>query len=170
MTDKPISAEEFADHLCLFNRGETVALIKARDAALSATQGVPDETLKRRVEAALSNVNEFGHPTDECYWDALIDCAEAFVKAPTNGAARAAAPDMWQDDLIIHSELCRLERELGSQRAVANKLNFSPSFINDVLQHKREVSESLAAALGFKRFVGFIAASNSQSETQDGEQ
>jgi plasmid maintenance system antidote protein VapI len=52
--------------------------------------------------------------------------------------------------------LKRLVGELGSQKAVAEKLGFTPSFINDVLQGRREMTEALAAKLGFKRVVSFV--------------
>lgn len=37
-----------------------------------------------RVKAALDNVAEFGQPTDQDYWDGLIDGAEAFVESHRN--------------------------------------------------------------------------------------
>ena len=55
-----------------------------------------------------------------------------------------------------HKALRALVRELGSQKAVAKKLGFTPSFINDVLKGRREMTEALAAKLGFKRVVTFV--------------
>jgi plasmid maintenance system antidote protein VapI len=55
-----------------------------------------------------------------------------------------------------HEALRKLVRELGSQKAAAKKLGFAPSFINDVLQGRREMTEALAAKLGFKRVVTFV--------------
>lgn len=52
--------------------------------------------------------------------------------------------------------LRRLVRELGSQKAVAKKLGFTPSFINDVLQGRREMTEALASKLGYKRVVSYV--------------
>ncbi len=52
--------------------------------------------------------------------------------------------------------LRRLIREVGSQKAAAKKLGCSPQFINDVLQGRREMTETLAARLGFKRVVTFV--------------
>jgi plasmid maintenance system antidote protein VapI len=55
-----------------------------------------------------------------------------------------------------HDALRRLVKELGSQKAAAKKLGFTPSFINDVLQGRREMTEALASKLGFKRVVTFM--------------
>lgn len=99
LAEKPMSAEEFADHLCLFNRGKTVALIKARDAALSATQGVegwqlvPKEcTGQMHIEGHDAQlIAEAEYPDHgtviENIWRAMLDAAP---KAPI------AAPDAWQ--------------------------------------------------------------------------
>jgi hypothetical protein len=48
----------------------------------------------------------------------------------------------------------RLETEVeqaGGQRAWAKARGFSPSFINDVMRGRREITDRLAAALGFRR-------------------
>lgn len=50
-----------------------------------------------------------------------------------------------------HTALRRLIRELGSQKAAADALGFTPSFINDVLQGRREMTAALARRLGFKQ-------------------
>lgn len=55
-----------------------------------------------------------------------------------------------------YEALRTLVRELGSQKAAAKKLGFTPSFINDVLQGRREMTEALAVKLGFKRVVTFV--------------
>jgi plasmid maintenance system antidote protein VapI len=55
-----------------------------------------------------------------------------------------------------YDRLRELIEELGSQKAAARKLGFTPSFINDVLHGRREMTEALAAKLGFKRVVTFV--------------
>ena len=54
-----------------------------------------------------------------------------------------------------YEALRTLVRELGSQKAAAKRLGFTASFINDVLQGRREMTEALAAKLGFKRVVSY---------------
>lgn len=56
-----------------------------------------------------------------------------------------------------HEALRKLVSELGSQKAAAKRLGFTPSFINDVLQGRREMTESLAAKLGYKRVVTYVS-------------
>jgi plasmid maintenance system antidote protein VapI len=63
-----------------------------------------------------------------------------------------------------HERLRELIRELGSQKAAAKKLGFTPSFINDVLQGRREMTEALAAKLGFKRVVTYVPRSKKGGE------
>jgi plasmid maintenance system antidote protein VapI len=54
-------------------------------------------------------------------------------------------------------ELLKILREQATpqagqtQASVARRLGFSPQFINDVLAGKRDLSDSLASALGFHR-------------------
>ena len=55
-----------------------------------------------------------------------------------------------------HNALRRLIRELGSQKAAAEKLGFTPQFINDVLRGRREMTEALASKLGYKRIVSYV--------------
>lgn len=55
-----------------------------------------------------------------------------------------------------HQALRTIILELGSQKAAAKKLGFTPSFINDVLQGRREMTEALAAKLGYKRVVTYV--------------
>ena len=56
-------------------------------------------------------------------------------------------------------DLLRKQCELaGSQRAWAKKNDFSAAFISDVLLARRDVTESLAKALGYKRRVTFHVA------------
>lgn len=55
-----------------------------------------------------------------------------------------------------HNALRRLIRELGSQKAAAKRLGFTPQFINDVLQGRREMTEALASKLGYKRVVSYV--------------
>jgi DNA-binding transcriptional regulator YdaS (Cro superfamily) len=55
-----------------------------------------------------------------------------------------------------HNSLRNLVQQLGSQKAAAKRLGFTPSFINDVLQGRREMTEALASKLGFKRVITFV--------------
>lgn len=55
-----------------------------------------------------------------------------------------------------YAALRKLIDTLGSQKAAADKLGFTPQFINDVLKGRREMTEALAGKLGFKRVVSFV--------------
>jgi len=46
-------------------------------------------------------------------------------------------------------------QKCGSQKAFAKQHGYSPAFINDVLNKRREVSENLARILGYQRIVSF---------------
>lgn len=57
-----------------------------------------------------------------------------------------------RDDVVKLLE--RLCQKLGSQKALAEKLGVSPSYISDVLSGRRDISESLARKLGLKVVIG----------------
>ena len=61
-----------------------------------------------------------------------------------------------------HKALRKLISELGSQKAAADRLGFTPSFINDVLQGRREMTDQLARKLGFKRVVTWVPLKRSK--------
>jgi plasmid maintenance system antidote protein VapI len=42
-------------------------------------------------------------------------------------------------------------RQGTTQKEIADKLGFSPQFINDVLGGRREVTDTLASSLGFRK-------------------
>lgn len=58
-----------------------------------------------------------------------------------------------RDDVVKLLE--RLCQKLGSQKALAEKLGVSPSYISDVLSGRRDISESLARKLGLKVVIGY---------------
>lgn len=52
----------------------------------------------------------------------------------------------------------------GGQAGWARDNGFSPAFVNDVLHHRRDVSEQLAAALGLERRTVFVRAGNTKNK------
>jgi DNA-binding transcriptional regulator YdaS (Cro superfamily) len=58
------------------------------------------------------------------------------------------------------TELRQQVKAKGSQKAVADGLAISPSLLNDILKGKRNVSESLAARLGYERVIVYRKVRN----------
>ena len=56
-------------------------------------------------------------------------------------------------DSVIHDlkSLC----EINTQKRIAKKFGLSPSYINDVLQRKREPGEKLLRELGYKKIIRY---------------
>jgi DNA-binding transcriptional regulator YdaS (Cro superfamily) len=46
-------------------------------------------------------------------------------------------------------------KELGSQSALAADAGVSRAYLNDVVRSKRAVSDTIAVAVGYQRFVAF---------------
>lgn len=57
---------------------------------------------------------------------------------------------------LPHQKLREMVKAAGTQKAVAKELRISQQFLCEVLSGKRDVSQSLAQKLGFKRVVGFV--------------
>jgi plasmid maintenance system antidote protein VapI len=61
---------------------------------------------------------------------------------------------------IDHSQALELIKQLvkqkGSQLKAARHLDISPQYIGDIIAGKREISQNVAAALGYRRVVGFV--------------
>lgn len=49
-----------------------------------------------------------------------------------------------------------------NQKQLAEKMGFSPQYISDVLKGRREPSEELARAIGFKRIFLYVRAKGKQ--------
>jgi len=50
-------------------------------------------------------------------------------------------------------QLNKLLEELGTQKAVAEKLGFSEQYIGEIFRGTRDISEPLAQKLGFKKVI-----------------
>lgn len=61
---------------------------------------------------------------------------------------------MVTEDEVVHELEMRVE--LSTQRAVAESLGVAPQFLCDVLKRRRNVSATLAHALGYRREFVFI--------------
>lgn len=57
--------------------------------------------------------------------------------------------------LDVLMELAR-ECKRTSQQATAKRLGFTPQFINDVLRGRREITDNLAAQMGYERVTRFV--------------
>ena len=81
-----------------------------------------------------------------------------------SSAAVGRDSTMDETQMIAEGELRReLEAAIekaGSQRAFAKKLGFSEQFICDVMKGRREISDNLASALGYRRVVMFVPRPN----------
>jgi plasmid maintenance system antidote protein VapI len=55
-----------------------------------------------------------------------------------------------EGEILKHLREKATPRQGQTQKAVAEKLGFSPQFINDVLAGKRSLTEKLIDSLGFK--------------------
>lgn len=62
-------------------------------------------------------------------------------------------------DSLTHAQalasLRALVRLEGTAKAAATVYGVSPQYLSDVLNGRREISEKLAKALGFERYVAF---------------
>jgi plasmid maintenance system antidote protein VapI len=60
---------------------------------------------------------------------------------------------------ITHEEMLKIIKakvdELGSQKKVAEYLEVSSAYLNDILSEKRAVSDAVAQKLGYRRVVKF---------------
>jgi hypothetical protein len=71
------------------------------------------------------------------------------VESPWSPCARESKRDHSDSDVVAALKVACAES--GSQAAWAQAKMFSPQFICDVLKSKRDVTERLAAELGFAR-------------------
>jgi DNA-binding transcriptional regulator YdaS (Cro superfamily) len=60
---------------------------------------------------------------------------------------------MWNGPSRVRTALAKAVRKAGSQKDFAEKHGLSPSYINDVLRNRREISGRLAKALGYERRI-----------------
>ena len=49
----------------------------------------------------------------------------------------------------------QMVKEMGSQTAVAKELNISPAYLGDILKGNRDISNQVAAKLGYKRVISY---------------
>ena len=59
-------------------------------------------------------------------------------------------------DNLALAKIKELVREAGSQAEVAEGLGISRSYLNDILQERREISGEIAAKLGFERQIIYL--------------
>jgi plasmid maintenance system antidote protein VapI len=73
---------------------------------------------------------------------------------------------MAKDNEITHEEILENIRLMvskwGSQRAVADHLDISAAYLNDILHERRDVSDVIAKRLGYTRVVKFKKEGNSE--------
>ena len=61
----------------------------------------------------------------------------------------------YYSDTFLRSEILALVKKYLSQKNAAKFLKISPQYLCDILICRREISESLAKKLGFKRTIVF---------------
>lgn len=66
---------------------------------------------------------------------------------------------------VLNSLRERISPPRGTtQKEVARKLGFSPQFLNDVLNQRREITERLADSLGFRQVTYYVHKRPENSE------
>lgn len=70
----------------------------------------------------------------------------------THQDARAIADNLNEREMLAE---IRRQADQVSQKKLAQRIGFSPQYLCDVLQTRREISGALARAFGFERVVSF---------------
>lgn len=73
---------------------------------------------------------------------------------------------MTKEEII--EELTKQISVAGSQKAWAQRNGFSPAFINDILQGRREFTSRLAESLGYERRIIFVLRQSKSRPRRDG--
>lgn len=86
-----------------------------------------------------------------------MSMASVRIKCHTCGASIKTAadcrPGMVEDDFLLHILLPKVKEK--SQKALAKELGISESYLSDILNGRRCISEEVAKRLGYERQVRF---------------
>ncbi len=63
---------------------------------------------------------------------------------------------------FVYAKLRNATKEAGSQSAFAAKHCMSPAYVSDVLNARRDPGDSILAALGLRKVVGYVEKRNSE--------
>jgi hypothetical protein len=89
---------------------------------------------------------------------------QAARTTPDHRDERIAEPKVFQENIVANLRFCV---EQSSQKAVAKHIGISAQYLNDILQGRRDISEEVAAKLGYARVVTFEPLSNSLPTEED---
>ncbi|WP_167346267.1 helix-turn-helix transcriptional regulator [Sphingopyxis macrogoltabida] len=104
---------------------------------------------------------------EACPLAAIAEWLEAFhdrFKDDWGRTAQQAAShaeilrSLLESSLTAEEVLAELRSSEASQRDIAHRLGITPSYLSDVLNGRRDISDGLAARLGFERITTFRRA------------
>lgn len=76
------------------------------------------------------------------------------IKAYSGSVSRLTASSSMSLDAVIAIVRQKIE-EVGTQKAFAEKIGISLSYLNDVLRKRREPGEKILSALGLKKEIRY---------------